>query len=145
MVKYEKSAGAVIFYKKERIKFLLVKSTYWGFVKGNIEENEKPKQTMKREIQEEAGLKNIRIITGFKHIQKWFYKFEGELIRKESIYLLVEVSEKEAKNTKISFEHTDFKWATYEDALELMKIKQNKEMLQEAYDFIKKDKQKRLF
>lgn len=146
MARFEKSAGAVIFYRKAgEIKFFLVKSSYWGFVKGLVEKDEKPEQTMRREIQEEAGLKNIAIIKGFKQTQKWFYRFEGEFIRKEAIFLLVEVLEQEAKKTKISFEHADFKWVGLDEALKLMRIKQNKEMLKQAYNFIKKDKQKRLF
>jgi len=63
--KQEKSAGAVVFYlNKENLPvFLLLqntlKKTYWEFPKGKIEENEDIEETVKREIEEETGLKNF--------------------------------------------------------------------------------------
>ena len=145
--KKEKSAGAVIYYTEEKEpKFLLLKyKTYWGFAKGIIEAGESIEETVGREVKEETGLDNLKIMPGFRYVQTWFYRFEGGLVRKEAIFLLIKVTENEAENVKISFEHEDFRWLNYEDALNQMKIKNNKEMLKKAYDFIKEhEMQKRL-
>ena len=57
---YEKSCGAVIFYKsRQNTKILLVKNSngrYWSFPKGHIEDGENEHQTAIREIKEETGL-----------------------------------------------------------------------------------------
>lgn len=146
-MKNEKSAGAVIYYEDSgKIYFLLLKyPTYWGICKGWIEENETEEQAALREIGEETGLK-VSLIPGFRHEQKWFFRFEGQLIHKEAVYFLARVSLDESTKVKISNEHEDFSWKTYEESLKIMKVKQNKEMLAHALDFISENgKQKRLF
>ena len=145
--KTEKSAGAIIYYADEKgPKFLLLKyKTYWGFAKGIIEAEEGIEETMKREVKEETGLDNLEIIPGFRYVQRWFFRAEGRLVSKEAIFLLVKVTEEQASKVKISFEHEDFKWLSYEKALSYIKIKNNKEMIKSAYDFVKKyEEQKRL-
>jgi|SRR3989344_258013 len=146
-MKQEKSAGAVIYTIDENLKFLLLKyKTYWGFAKGMIESQETIEETAKREIQEETSLDAINIIPGFKHIQKWFYKLNNETVSKEAVFLLAKVSKEAAEKVKISFEHENFAWLSYEDAIKKMKIKNNREMLEKAYEFILEfEKQKTLF
>lgn len=145
-MKQEKSAGAVIYYIDKEPKFLLLKyKTYWGYVKGIIEKDESIEETIKREAKEEVDL-DIKISPGFKHEQNWFFKFNGELVKKQAIFLLAEVSKEEAEKTKISFEHEGFAWLNKEQALKRMKIKNNKEMLEDAYEYILEcKKQKSLF
>jgi 8-oxo-dGTP pyrophosphatase MutT (NUDIX family) len=135
-MRHEKSAGAIIFHLKDsQPYYLLLKyPNYWGFVKGLMEKNESEEQTMKREMAEEAGVYNYQLIEGFKETQKWFYRFEGEMIRKEAIFYLVQA---ETWNIKISHEHEDFKWCSLDEALSLMKIKSNRQLLEKAHNFLK--------
>lgn len=143
-MKFEKSAGAIIFrIEGEKIFFLLLKyPTYWGFAKGNIEEKENESETTLREIKEETGLEDIVLLENFKEKMQWFYKFKSELRRKEAIFFL---GQTKTKNIKISEEHDAFKWCTYEEALQLMRIKKNKLLLEKARGFIKEHlKQKNL-
>ena len=64
----------------------------------------------------------------------------------KATFFLVKVSEEEAEKVKISFEHEEFAWLTFSEAIEKMKIKSNKEMLRKAYEFIFKfEKQKTIF
>ena len=149
-MKTEKSAGAIIFYLENNEPFfLLLKYTnYWGFVKGNIEAGEEKDifGTVTRESKEEANLDDLRFLPKFKFEQQWFYTFKGERISKTAIFFLAEVSLENVKNTKISFEHEDFKWLNFEDAIKLLKIKSNKDMLTRAKEFIaESSKQKTLF
>jgi len=151
MIEHQKSAGLIVYYKdkrkgkKEEIKFLLLKyPTYWGFVKGLIEKNEKLEETALRELEEEAGIK-AKILHNFKEKQEWFFRFKGQLIKKQAVYFLAKTTMEEARKVKISWEHEDFAWLSLEEALKKMKIKANKELLMKAYEFIKEyEKQKRL-
>jgi len=149
-MKNEKSAGAVIYYLDSEPKFLLLqntlKTTYWEFPKGKIEENEKIEETVKREVEEETNLKHLEIIPGFSHVLRWFFKLHGELISKEAVYLLIRIRNEDADKVKISSEHQKFKWMSLDEAKKEVKIKSNLELLEKAYNFIfEYEKQKRLF
>jgi 8-oxo-dGTP pyrophosphatase MutT (NUDIX family) len=143
-MRYDQSAGAIVYYMKDKgPMFLLLKyPTYWGFSKGIIEKGEEPEQTAIRELEEETGISvdKIEIIPGFTFIQNWMYRFKGELIKKKATYMLVETSKETSKKVVLSSEHEDFQWLDYEDSLKIMKVKNNKEMLKEAYEFIKDNK-----
>jgi len=140
----ERSAGAVIFKRKnEKIFYLLLhypgashrsKKDYWDFPKGHIEKGEKEIETVKREVFEETGLKNIKILDGFKETIKYFFKWEGKTILKFVTFYLAETKEKEVK---ISFEHTGYEWLPFEKAVERLSFKNAKEILKKAHQFLK--------
>jgi len=137
----EVSAGAIIFKRDKEIKYLLLfrKGSehfrpLWGFPRGKIEENETDMDAAKREIEEETGLKDIKILENFREKLNWFYRRDGRIIYKESIFYL---AESKSSDVKISKEHDDYKWCSYEEAIDLLKIKENKEVLEKADKFLK--------
>jgi 8-oxo-dGTP pyrophosphatase MutT (NUDIX family) len=133
----EKSAGAIIFRKEGReIKYLVLMRNpkYWDLPKGNIEKGEKEEETVKREVFEETGLKDIRIMPGFKESEHYFYRLEGELVSKDVVFFLAET---ETEDVKISKEHEGYEWFTFDDAMKKVK---SKEMLRKANDFLKTSK-----
>ena len=71
---YEKSCGALIFYRnKQGVRVLLVKNhngRYWSFPKGHMELNETEKETAIREIKEETNL-DVKIIDGFREVSDY--------------------------------------------------------------------------
>lgn len=152
-MRQEKSAGALIYYwDKEENKpyFLLLKNTlkttYWEFPKGHIEKKENIEETAKREAEEETGLNNLELIPGFKRVLNWFFRFQNELIQKEAVYFLFKAKKEDKDKARKSEEHQEIAWLDYEQAKNKMKIKNNKEMLKSAYDFIiQKEKQNKLF
>ncbi|MDI6591886.1 MAG: bis(5'-nucleosyl)-tetraphosphatase [Patescibacteria group bacterium] len=139
----ERSAGAVIFRREgNKVYYLLLyypsishraEKDYWDFPKGHIEKGEKLEETVKREIEEEAGLKDINFIKDFKETIKYFFKFKGKNILKFVTFYLIETKTKEIK---ISFEHKGYKWLTYPEALKYLSFKNAKEILKKANDFI---------
>jgi 8-oxo-dGTP pyrophosphatase MutT (NUDIX family) len=145
-MKKEKSAGVIIYYLSDsKPKFLLVKSNYWGFVKGIIEKNESIKETAKREASEEVNL-SLSLIPKFREFQNWMYKRQGELISKQAVFFLSKISEKQTKQVKISEEHTEFGFFTLQESLEKMNIKSNQDLIKKANKFILEfEKQKTLF
>jgi len=142
----EKSAGAVIFRRENnKIYYLLLHypgashradKDYWDFPKGHIEKGEKIEDTVKREVFEETGLKDIKIFPDFKKTIKYFFKFEGKNILKFVTFFLAETKE---KDVKISFEHIGYEWLPYEEALEKLTFQNAKEVLKRAHKFLTKN------
>jgi len=135
-MKNERSAGAILFRKNKEIKYLLLQyeAKHWDFPKGNIEAGESDEDTVKREIEEETGIKDINIIKDFKEKIKYFFKFEGEVINKEVVFYLART---ETEHIKLSFEHIGFEWLAYNDAMDKLTFKNAKEILLKANKFIK--------
>lgn len=140
----EKSAGAVVFRKNKKIKYLLLHypstakapKEYWDFPKGHIEKGEDELITVQREVQEETGLKNLQFIDGFKELIRYFFKFQGKTIFKIVTFYLVKTKE---KRVKISLEHLGYKWLSYKEALSKLTFKNAKEILQKANEFLSRE------
>jgi 8-oxo-dGTP pyrophosphatase MutT (NUDIX family) len=137
----ERSAGAVIFRRENgTIKYLLLRKgqTYWDLPKGNIDKGEDEQATAEREVKEETGLVDVKILPNFKEKVSYFYRREGQTVYKEVVFFLAETKN---ADVKISWEHDDFGWFSYEEAVAKVK---SKEIIKKANDFIKKSKSKSL-
>lgn len=133
--KYSLSCGVVIFnINKKKPEYLLVKyPTYWGFVRGRVEPGETEELTAFREALEEAGLGELIFVPGFRETVSYFFKRDNEIIRKDDVYLLAKAN---TWNVKLSHEHEDIKWCSYERALSLLKHKAIKDILNKAHFMI---------
>jgi len=139
----EKSAGVIIFRKSEGKNFYLLlyypalshraSENYWDFPKGHIIKGEKAEGAAKREAEEETGLKDIKILEGFKETVKYFFRFQGKNILKFVTFYLAETK---TKDVKISGEHINYKWLPYKEAIEQLKFKNAKEILKKANNFL---------
>ncbi|KKP33080.1 MAG: hypothetical protein A2312_01410 [Candidatus Staskawiczbacteria bacterium RIFOXYB2_FULL_32_9] len=149
----EKSVGAVIYRKQDnKIYYLLLKYTakHWDFTKGHIEVGETEDQTLRREAEEETGIKDLRVIKDFKEYHKYFFKQYKDKIsetdkKKDKIpwvFKLVSfyLAETKTKEVTISWEHQDYKWLEYDEALKLVTFKNAKELLKKANDFVLENK-----
>src|SRR3972149_40385 len=131
----EKSCGAVVFVKNSEITYLLMRyaAGHWDFVKGNVEPNESEKDTVLRELREETGIVATQTIEGFRERIEYYYRRQGETIRKEVVFYLIEAKD---KNVKLSFEHIGFEWLNYQDAMGKLTFKNAKDVLQKARAFL---------
>ena len=129
-----KSAGVVLFRNNPNREYLILRYStidrYWGFAKGHIEKDENEKQAAFREVEEETGLKNIRLVDGFKEEDEYSFLEEGSMITKEVIWFLGEVNDE--NEMTLSHEHENFKWLNYNEALELLSFKELKELLKKV-------------
>ena len=170
----EKSAGAVIFNKEDgKIYYLLLHygkaspaggGGHWDFSKGHPEEGEEEEETVKREVEEETGIKDIKIIDGFKEYIKYFFRKSYDLKKEtrlrqgfggqekkasparnasrsdagEWVFKTVTfyLAETKTKEVKISFEHVAYKWLPYKEALKQLTYKKAKEILKKAHHFL---------
>lgn len=136
----ERSAGAIIFRRdkedEKKIYYLLLKygAGHWGFAKGNIEENEKPKETTLREIEEETGLSDIKLVNNFSELIEYYYYRSGSRVHKTVKFFLGKTN---SKDVKISYEHEDYKWAPFNDAINLLSFKNSQKILKKAHNKIK--------
>ncbi len=130
----EKSAGAVVFHKSDKIEYLLLLSNFWGFPKGHIESGESEEDAARREIREETGL-DVNLIDGFREVDEYWYQHKGQRVKKQAIFFLGEAKD---RDSKISWEHEEMAWLTYNDAIERLKYKNLREVLERANEFISK-------
>ena len=147
-MKYEKSAGTIIFKEGDRVEGLVASRVYlllaypgikdkekiiWGFPKGGVDEGESEDATARREVTEETGLTELSFVSGFKEKEKYLYKREGDFIRKTVVYFLAQTAQQEVT---ISLEHVGFEWLPVKEAIDRLTFKNAKELLQKAEDFL---------
>lgn len=132
----EKSCGAVVFLKRNRVQYLLLHyhAGHWDFVKGNVEPNESEQETVLRELREETGLTDAKFIEEFKERIEYFYRRQGSTIHKKVVFFLIETK---TETVKISYEHVGYKWLDYQKAMEKLTFKNAKDVLQKAHKLIK--------
>jgi bis(5'-nucleosidyl)-tetraphosphatase len=133
----EKSCGSVIYIKKQSATAYLLlqyEAGHWDFVKGNVEINETEKETVTRELKEETGIKDAVFIEGFKETIEYYYRRNGETIRKVVVFYLMETH---TEKIELSFEHIGYIWLDYTHALEKLSFKNAKNVLQKANEFLK--------
>lgn len=128
----ETSAGAVVFHRGERIEYLLLFSTFWGFPKGHIESGEDERTAALREIREEAGLEVV-LLDGFRYVEKYTYPRKGQLNRKQAIYF---VAEAQSRAARLSHEHNDMAWLPFAEALARLQFDGLRETLSAADEFL---------
>jgi bis(5'-nucleosidyl)-tetraphosphatase len=113
----ERSAGAVVFRRASLSpRYLLLKypAGHWDLPKGNIEKGEGPLETMIREVREETGIVDLRVVPGFKEKIEYFYRREGRKVHKTVVFFLAETS---AEKVTISFEHQAYGWFGFAEAI----------------------------
>lgn len=134
---YEKSAGAVVYYKHLRqISYLILRHGvgHWDFPKGNIEKDEREEAAARREIKEESGLTNIEFEKGFKEKIHYFYKKDSKLVSKSVVFYLAKSS---SRKVRLSSEHSEYEWLDYKKALERLTHKTARDLLKKANRFLR--------
>jgi DNA polymerase/3'-5' exonuclease PolX/8-oxo-dGTP pyrophosphatase MutT (NUDIX family) len=145
---HEKSVGTVIFYKTpdQKIEYLLLHYPkgirtkfrgHWDHVKGHVDEGEGETETLIREIEEETGLMHdcLEIMNEFREDIHYNFRTERGLHYKEVIFYIVCSN---TKKVRISEEHDDYRWLSYEDALKTITFQGGKDILTKADDFLMK-------
>jgi 8-oxo-dGTP pyrophosphatase MutT (NUDIX family) len=143
MVETEKSSGFIVFRVEKGIrKYLLlykpasgIYRESWGFPKGWAEKGENDLATARRETEEEAGIKDLEVIPGFKETVKFFFKKDGKMIAKTVVWFLGETKQVKAE---VSWEHKEADWFVYDEALTKLTFKTDKDVLKTAEEFLKK-------
>ena len=149
MVKHEVSAGGIVFRKiknqKSKIKnffdWLVVQHSQhkgWVFPKGLVgdhKKGEKMEEAALRETEEEGGVK-AKIIKKLPKPVEYFYKFQGQLIKKTVYYYLMEYISGDPKNH--DWEVSEAKFLPEEEVRKILTYKSDKEAFNLALEELKK-------
>jgi 8-oxo-dGTP pyrophosphatase MutT (NUDIX family) len=111
----------------------LTKKEMWEFPKGQIEKGEDAQAAALREFTEETGIEKCRIIPGYNHVLKYFYRRDGELVSKTVTYFVGLAGEGEVKLSRESKDHT---WLDVTKAAQKIRHKNIREMLLDANEFL---------
>lgn len=133
-----KSCGSVVFKKANEVEYLLLQGgslvrPFWDFSKGEVDNGETETDTALRELKEETGITDVRLIEGFREEIHYFFKQQGKTIFKTAVFYLFETRQKEVK---LSWEHIGYEWLVYEKAMERLTFSNSRKVLKKAYDFL---------
>ena len=133
----EKSCGTIVFRCQNSSKMFLLlhhASGHWDLPKGHVEKGETEEATALRELKEETGISNARLVPGFREKITYYYKRNSETFFKQVRFFLVETKQKEVR---VSSEHKGFQWLPFKEAVKKLTFKNAREILKKARDFLK--------
>ena len=130
------SAGQILLLKvnKEKLKGFTGEA-YWDIPGGRIQKGQTVEETLKREVEEEIGVKEITNIKPFSMVLSKIRIPQGE----DSVGLILgtytcEIPEN--SEIKLSEEHTEAKWFTSEEASKLLEVKYPVEFTEKIKELI---------
>jgi 8-oxo-dGTP pyrophosphatase MutT (NUDIX family) len=130
----EISAGLILFRTSPPREYLILDyGSHWDFPKGHIEAGENPQTTALRELQEETGIQDARLIPGFKEGMRYFYRKAGEGMLKIVVYFLAETA---TGDVTLSSEHSGYLWLPYEEASNRLTFKNARDLLAKAHAYL---------
>ncbi len=134
----DKSFGVIPFLlKKGKLFFLVVHHNkgHWGFPKGHkkLEDTDKY-DTALRELDEEVGIRKLRLFTNISFTEKYSFKEDGQDIDKIVEYFLAEVLENEVVMDKTELQ--DFAWLEEHDAYKRLTHAESKRICKEAQNWL---------
>ncbi|NLA77715.1 MAG: NUDIX domain-containing protein, partial [Clostridiales bacterium] len=112
---------------------LLIKnkrSAHWGFPKGHMERGETPEDTARREVLEETGV-SIDIVPGF--VSRSEYTIQNKVEKSVSVFA---ATTPDTQTVIQREEIEDYIWLKYEDALEMLKFENDKNILEKSHNFL---------
>lgn len=119
---------AFVFTLNPVFKVLILKRTpersgYWQPVCGGVEGEESLEEAAVREVFEESGISNIKSVIDLNYTFSYKETKNGELMDMQDYCFAVEVSN--MTSIILCDEHEEFKWCSYEEALQYLKWEHN--------------------
>lgn len=138
----ERSAGIILFnLTPQGRKYLLLHAKkeriggkdFWDFPKGILDKGESGMDAAARETKEETGITEFKVIPDFKKTVSYFTRRNGKAVPK---YVALFLAETKNINIKLSWEHDEYTWLFYSDALQRISLSPMKEALKKAEKFL---------
>ncbi|MBH1990159.1 NUDIX domain-containing protein [Candidatus Saccharibacteria bacterium] len=118
----EPTAGGIVFRRDEKggVEILLIQDAKdrWTIPKGHIEEGETAQQTAKREIGEEAGLKETEVLGWLGKIHFRYRRIDKLVLMTTQIYLVRALGDTDAIQKEEWM--NDIKWFKFHDAIDVI-------------------------
>lgn len=146
-VVWEVSVGAAVFRAEDgRRQYLILRypSGHYDFPKGHMEAGETEEETLRRETEEETGIRQLSILPVRESI-RYFYTAKGsERVRRlregRALHIFKQVhfypAETKESVVHISHEHIGFEWLPYEEALSKLTFANAKRVLHKSERYI---------
>jgi len=132
-----KAAGAICFVREgNKTLFLLLRSAKhggWGPPKGHAQPHETEIETACREICEEAGIRHVSFVPGFREVIGYNVEKKGRLCSKEVVFFLCPIDPDEVR---LSHEHTEAHLATLDEIEVLIPHQDVKAVFRKAQVYI---------
>lgn len=116
----EPTAGGIVYRRNKEggVEILLIQDAKdrWTIPKGHIEEGETAQQTAKREIGEEAGLKNVEVLGWLGKIHFRYRRIDKLVLMTTQIYLVKALGD--TNDIQKEDWMNDIKWFSFHDALD---------------------------
>jgi 8-oxo-dGTP pyrophosphatase MutT (NUDIX family) len=129
----ETSAGGVVVRRDHAAAlYLLIRDSYgnWGFPKGHVEPGERAEDAALREVAEETGLTDLRLV-GAIHTIDWYFRFRGRLVHKVCHFFLMETGRADTR-PQADEGITACRWEPYDAAHALVSYDNAREVLAHA-------------
>ncbi len=123
---YESSYGIIPLRQHDggwQVLLVQHQAGHWAFPKGHANKGETHQEAAERELEEETGLKVTSYLSNQTMIEKYMFRWAGDLISKRVTYFIAEVEgaialqEKEIKSSR---------WLTLEGAEKKMSFREGK-------------------
>ncbi|MFW9904949.1 MAG: NUDIX domain-containing protein, partial [Candidatus Thorarchaeota archaeon] len=114
LIEHSTSGKIILLHRSPSIDFA---DNQWDDVGGRMRQFETPEETLQREVKEETGLSNVRIL---KPLDVSHY-FRGDKIADNEMIVITYWCETSCNKIILSPEHDDYRWVSPEEALLLVK------------------------
>lgn len=131
----ETSAGGVVYRTENGAPHvLLIRDPYnnWGLPKGHIEGGETTEQAAVREVEEETGLRDVRIVGQLQTID-WYFRDRSKLVHKFCHFFLIESLAGEAV-PQLDEGITQCVWLPLPEAIEQVSYANARDVIRSAGD-----------
>lgn len=137
----EPTAGGVIFrHGDEGVEILLIQDgkDRWTIPKGHIEEGETAEETTAREIGEEAGLREVKVLNWLGKINFRYRRVDRLVLMTTQIYLVKALGD--TNDIKKEDWMKDIRWFKFKDALDAIEYEDIEKLMLLAMKRIRQDK-----
>lgn len=138
----QRSFGVVPVYRfGDQLKFLVVRHNvgHWSFPKGHPEGNETEIESALRELREETGINQVKLVSNWEASERYQFKGHGsgEIIHKTVKYFLGWVGDPTV--TILEEELQDYRWVTPTEAVGLISFPAARGVLKQALAYLEQN------
>ena len=136
-IKFDEKSCGVVLFREEKGEYLFLILHYpgghWDLPKGHVEEGETEHETANRELLEETGIADLEFVDGYREEISYQHYPKGKLSNKQVVFFL---GKTELSDVRLSHEHHNFEWLSYENAISKLTFDNAKNLLIKAKEFL---------